>query len=641
MHSFVKAICRKGLLTAFGKTPAQILKIINGSRASVISFDIFDTLIERLVDRPEDVFRLLQDQYESHFENRLPVAALRIAAERKAHQKSDSPEVTLSEIYNCLDVSDAERSWLQDKETADEMALCFPKESMLACFDAALKSGKRVILISDMYLPRKVIEAILQKCGISGYATLYLSSEEKKVKRDGFLFLEVLKREEIQPSDLLHIGDNARGDFLVPRKLGISATLLKTDSPCTEKSSSYAVLKRFIARKADSYPGPFVRLGYAVLGPMLYGFSKWLKSEVIRQKADRVLFLMREGALLKEAYEAVGGKDEKATLLYVSRQSTSLPLLGKDASLKQLLARLAARRVCYTVQDFCDACCLSTEERKEILSEENPQNNIRSWSSDEGARFYEKVRPILKKTAERNKNNLLLYLEHVGLGPRNLTVDVGYCGTIQSNLEQVLPDSAFFGAYLGYYLDKGKVAPGKATGFYFSHEEEPFVSDMALTSGVFELLFLDTHGTTLDYDSEGNPILAEQDNDANQTERIRQAQSAAMEFVRTFSLMDLTLNLRIAPEEWISFYSNFARRPTMRLVRALTGFEFRDSRVVPLLPNKSRCHYLLHPKELLTDFVESGCKVYFLKRLFVVPLPYHRFLVWLRNLDKKHRSRNS
>ncbi len=59
MHSFVKAICRKGLLTAFGKTPAQILKIINGSRASVISFDIFDTLIERLVDRPEDVFRLL------------------------------------------------------------------------------------------------------------------------------------------------------------------------------------------------------------------------------------------------------------------------------------------------------------------------------------------------------------------------------------------------------------------------------------------------------------------------------------------------------------------------------------------------------------------------------------------------------
>ena len=37
----------------------------------------------------------------------------------------------------------------------------------------------------------------------------------------------------------------------------------------------------------------------------------------------------------------------------------------------------------------------------------------------------------------------------------------------------------------------------------------------------------------------------------------------------------------------------------------------------------------------------AGCKVYFLKRLFVVPLPYHSFLVWLRNLDKKHRSRNS
>ena len=377
------------------------------------------------------------------------------------------------------------------------------------------------------------------------------------------------------------------------------------------------------------------------MGPMLYGFSKWLKSEVVRQKVDRVLFLMREGALLKRAYEAVGGNPDNACLLYVSRQSTTLPFLGNDTRLKELLTRLHARRVCYSVADFCDSCRLSSEDIKDVISAEEMQENMRSWPPARSQAFYEKIRSALIKSSKLNAENLRRYLKRIGLGKRNLTVDVGYYGTIQSNLEQVLPDSAFSGAYLGYYLDKGKVAPGKATGFCFSHEEEPFVSDMALTSGVFELLFLDTHGTTLAYDSEGNPILAEQDNDANQTERIRQAQSAAMEFVRTFSLVDATLNLRIAPEEWISFYSNFARRPTMRLVRALTGFEFRDSRDVPLLPDKSRCHYLLHPKELLTDFVESGCKVYFLKRLFVVPLPYHRFLVWLRNLDKKHRSRNS
>lgn len=641
MHSFVKAICRKGLLTAFGKTPAQILKIINGSRASVISFDIFDTLIERLVDRPEDVFRLLQDQYESHFENRLPVAALRIAAERKAHQKSDSPEVTLSEIYNCLDVSDAERSWLQDKETADEMALCFPKESMLACFDAALKSGKRVILISDMYLPRKVIEAILQKCGISGYATLYLSSEEKKVKRDGFLFLEVLKREEIQPSDLLHIGDNARGDFLVPRKLGISATLLKTDSPCTEKSSSYAVLKRFIARKADSYPDPFVRLGYAVLGPMLYGFSKWLKSEVIRQKADRVLFLMREGALLKEAYEAVGGNPDNACLLYVSRQSTTLPFLGNDTRLKELLTRLHARRVCYSVADFCDSCRLSSEDIKDVISAEEMQENMRSWPPARSQAFYEKIRSALIKSSKLNAENLRRYLKRIGLGKRNLTVDVGYYGTIQTNLQNTAPDKEFVGSYLGYFSDDGKVEPGKATGFYFLQESDPLVFDIALTSGVFELLFLDTHGTTLAYGAGGNPILAEQDNDSKQTDRICQAQNAAMCFVQDFSALDAVLSLNITPKEWFSFYSDFARHPTMDFVHALQGFEFRDSRVVPLLPGKTRRYYLFHPKDLLRDFVESPCKVYFLKRLFVVPLPYHRFLVWLRNLDKKHRSRNS
>lgn len=638
MRTFAKNILRKGFTITWAKSPKSILKSVENSSSSVISFDVFDTLVERLVNRPEDVFCLLQVQYENHFGKYLPVATMRRKAEERAREKATEAEVTLDEIYGCMDVPEQERNWLKAQEVADEIALCVPKQEMRACYEKALGTGKRVVLTSDMYLPRTTIETILQKCNISGYSNLYLSSERRHAKRDGSLFREVLREEKIKPEQVLHIGDNARSDFLIPLRLGLKALLLKTVARKHESNPAYAVLRNFIRRNEGEYSDAFVRLGYRALGPMLYGFSRWLKKEVIRRKADRVLFLMREGSLLKKAYESVGGSSDSASLLYVSRQSTTLPFLGKDASLRQLLKRLAARRVCYTVRDFCNACLLTSEDIKEIIPEEEMQENMRSWTPSRSKDFYDKIRPALEKSARRNLDNLLQYLKRVGLGSRNLAVDVGYCGTIQSNLQQTVLKSEFFGAYLGYYLDKGKVEAGKATGFYFSQEDNTLVFDMALTSGVFELLFLDTCGTTLAYDTKGNPILAKQDNDAEQADRICRAQNAAMRFVRDFAELDKTLNLAITPKEWFSFYSDFARHPTKKFAQALTGFEFRDARVVPLLPEKTRGYYLFHPKELLRDFLESGCKVYFFKRLFVLPLPYYRFLVWLRRLDKKSKS---
>ena len=488
-----------------------------------------------------------------------------------------------------------------------------------------------------MYLPKSVIQEILQRCNISGYTHLYLSSERNRTKRDGFLFHEMLREQGVKPANVLHIGDNVSGDYLSPLRLGLTALLLKSKPVKRAATPTYAVLKNFIRRNETNYSDAFVRLGYRALGPMLYGFSTWLKGEVVRQKADRVLFLMREGALLKRTYEAVGGNPDNACLLYVSRQSTTLPFLGNDTRLKELLTRLHARRVCYSVADFCDSCRLSSEDIKDVISAEEMQENMRSWPLARSQAFYEKIRLALIKSSKLNAENLRRYLKRIGLGKRNLTVDVGYYGTIQTNLQNTAPDKEFVGSYLGYFSDDGKVEPGKATGFYFSQESNPLVFDIALTSGVFELLFLDTHGTTLAYGAGGNPILAEQDNDSKQTDRICQAQNAAMCFVQDFSALDAVLSLNITPKEWFSFYSDFARHPTMDFVHALQGFEFRDSRVVPLLPGKTRRYYLFHPKDLLRDFVESPCKVYFFKRFFVLPLPYYRFLVWLRKIDKKNR----
>ena len=94
---------------------------------------------------------------------------------------------------------------------------------MKPVFDAALKHGKTVFLISDMYLPPEVISGMAARCGYEGYEKLFVSNEYGVSKRSGKLFGEVLKEYGLQKSDLIHIGDSIGADLLGARKAGIAA----------------------------------------------------------------------------------------------------------------------------------------------------------------------------------------------------------------------------------------------------------------------------------------------------------------------------------------------------------------------------------------------------------------------------------
>lgn len=628
-----------GLERIFWKPQEEIQKYLVETKFSAVSFDIFDTLIERLVDCPEDVFLLLEDQYCKHFKKNLPISLLRKFAEKKAYCRTSFSEVTLDEIYSEIDLPEEERRWLQEKEIELEVMLCVPKIPMCKLYARLQKAGKKVFLSSDMYLPKEVVERILERCGIHGYLRLYLSSDERKTKRDGSLFKELLRKEGLNPSDIVHIGDNVHSDYLIARHLGIRSLLLKNTRKKNAKTVSQTIVSNFIRHNKANYIDPLEQMGFSLLGPMLYGFSKWLKDFVAAEKFDSVLFLMREGELLKAAYERVGGDKQKGRLLYVSRQSTTLPFLEDATSFPQLLLMLQARRMNYTVNDLLCACRIRKGNLPgEEAFTEKRDDNVREWSQEEAAAFFKKLRPYLIRSAKENRKNFLQYLSVACHGKKNLMVDVGYHGTIQNNVQKILPEKEFFGAYLGHFISKEKPCAENAVGFYFNREDDARLFDIALTSGVFELLFLSTEGTTLSYDEGGNPILAQRDNDKEQTRRINNTQKAALEFVQNFQEIDKALQLDQV--DWFSFYSEFARYPTQKNLVALKGLVFRDSRVEAMIPEKTRLHYLMHPRECLRDFVESPCKVFFLKWLCVIPLPYYWSLVWLRRFDircRRHR----
>lgn len=202
----------------------KIIKKI--SKYDVISFDIFDTLIERKVNNPVDIFYLTGCEFFDE-DGAIIFKSARIAAERNAREKSKTGEVTLDEIYECLEGYDEkQKNNFIKTEQEIELEACNQKAEIISIYKWAIENGKIVILISDMYLPKKQIIQMLYKCGIQQYKYLYVSNEYLKNKLTGRLFDIAVEELEIDKKKMIHIGDSIKADWIGARKVGIDSILI-------------------------------------------------------------------------------------------------------------------------------------------------------------------------------------------------------------------------------------------------------------------------------------------------------------------------------------------------------------------------------------------------------------------------------
>ena len=190
--------------------------------APYVSFDIFDTLIKRTVADPKDVFLLLEKKLGiPDFYKR------RIDAEKEARRKKGG-EVTLQEIYQSFGgLSENEIKELSEEELNTELAVCIPNKQLMGFYRYCIKS-KKVILISDMYLPREMIEKILYNCGVTGFDKIYISCDIGLTKRSGKLYKFVLDDLCIVSKELVHIGNDFMADYISAKIIGINAVKIKT-----------------------------------------------------------------------------------------------------------------------------------------------------------------------------------------------------------------------------------------------------------------------------------------------------------------------------------------------------------------------------------------------------------------------------
>ena len=232
-------------------------QLIDGYEA--ISFDIFDTLVMRTVYYNKDVFRIVAGKYGEIVPNFFDI---RVEAE---FTLSRTRYPYMEEIYAYI----AEKSGIS-KEVATEIMLyeieverevIIPRYEMVDIFNYCKQAGKKVYIVSDMYMHKEDLEKIINDLGIVGYDKIFVSCEYDTSKPQRLF--ESYKG-EITASSYLHIGDSFACDIEPSAKLGIDSFRLMMSSEIWEekggKPSEDFVERREQAKYiAKEYNSPFCK----------------------------------------------------------------------------------------------------------------------------------------------------------------------------------------------------------------------------------------------------------------------------------------------------------------------------------------------------------------------------------------------
>ena len=134
----------------------------------MISFDLFDTLIKRDVKREEDVFGIIENVLKTM--NRPEANGFkneRIAAMNNIYSKHYNREMKLEDIYAEMYgfVDDSIYEIINIEEHV-QTEVCTKNIPVVKFLDWCVENGnKRILIITDTYLPKNVIIQILAMMG--------------------------------------------------------------------------------------------------------------------------------------------------------------------------------------------------------------------------------------------------------------------------------------------------------------------------------------------------------------------------------------------------------------------------------------------------------------------------------------------
>lgn len=524
MNTPLKDIVKKHFLMK--RVPAHV------SDPPVASFDLFDTLFVRCCAEPADLFIAIGEvlvQRNLISADAEAWAAHRRRAERAVRQQTECEEVTLAEIYHHLAVlcgwTARQASEAMDVERDFERRSARPVAPAIREMNRQRNLNNEVVFVSDIYLPRDDIHAMLKACGIrADDDRLFISADIGLTKQTGTLFEHVMRALEVPPSSILHTGDNPVPDIRSATTLGIRAyhardtELTRYEAVLRQPLSGSTLLHSAMAgsarvarlslHQADAHQNAIWTVGSGVAGPVLFGYVAWLLQAAQRRGLKRLYFLARDGQILLALAKRIAGWlgiEVECRYLYASRQALFLPAYSPGSTVfsSWFLDGIAS----LNIHEAFARLGLDPAEFTDALSGMGfPQSR---WSEPLGAvgaelapsvLDHEAVRVRLAEVAGHRRGMLQRYLIQEGWadGKPFGIVDLGWKGRLQQGLGLVANHSDGINAerLVGLYFGLTRTPPPDPR---FGRWEAYLPESNKLTAVLLEVFTAADHGSTIGY----------------------------------------------------------------------------------------------------------------------------------------------
>ncbi len=479
----------------------QIKKQIKDENIEYVSFDIFDTLVVRPLLEPTDLYLFMEDEFRKYYNGSLSFMDVRLGAEkqcrRRMHEVNPNiQDVTLDEIYEQMvreyKFSEDACKTMKEKEEELEIFFCTERKCGKELYELAHDVGKKIILISDMYLQEDCINAILKKNGYTLHEKLFLSSSERYLKYSGDLYRIALKECNIKPETMVHIGDNWTVDYEQPPKLGckscflpkakdilfntlgdsytgqaVGATFDNTgaviDKSVIMKNPMVRCLYALVANKI--YDNPFVSfnpvsnynrdayfIGYYAVGMHMLGMNRWMAEELHKGGYKKIHFIARDGYLPKKVYDLVRKYEKdlpESNYVYASRKSMVAATIRSSFDFYNIKnnCSIYGQTPTSIYKVYADVLKPLDEEMMQLLKKKGIMMD-RKFANEESFKFFIDQLVEFAYDEQKAEENLKCcgdyFRDEIGEG--DVTFDLGYSGKLQSALCTALgfPVDVFF-----------------------------------------------------------------------------------------------------------------------------------------------------------------------------------------------------
>ena len=327
----------------------------------VVSFDLFDTLLVRRTHDP-DLIKIPV----AHFISELAkaegfnmdwrdVQVKRDECERAMRAKTGETyadheacyPVFMGQVFEEIFPGKADQRLLDrvtEYELAMENTMLVPRTEIVQWIKRLTASGKRVLVISDMYLPAQSLEVLLDHAGVLDHLEAVISSADSFLaKASGEAYPYIAEQYQLDVNRWMHIGDNPISDGFRACEKGIRSLLLQ--DPEEYRRRAIAARQYFYSCRRPFWKGraiqqlmapiegeniprsPLYIEGYNFIGPLVAMFIHQVAEYCGQYGITKLFFLSREGWMFKQVWEKMmpmlypAADLPEIEYLYVSRQA--------------------------------------------------------------------------------------------------------------------------------------------------------------------------------------------------------------------------------------------------------------------------------------------------------------------------------